>query len=463
MRPHGRIFFLPGLLLLWTLVVLVSEPKEGKRRPLHFSAPPPTAATARNSAAGSRRGYEVGVGGGGAICALFSTTTALAFAVAGQHPRVLAKGRASETMNDEHGSSKEGGGEEDHRKFEEDILYTDLMNQGLLEDGGGTHSIKGKPRESPLEAAKGPEAGENAKEEAVHNVSVSSPHGVRCHKAGHVGFIVLDRPEKLNAANLAMLSRIEDKLTQWYVDETVRVVILKSSSPRAFCAGGDVAAIAKSIAEDPKTSHPKKALMLEYQKVKVINSYLYSVGGTKLICYPSIFRLHLYIARNCVTMGFGAGLAAACSIRVATNTTLFAMPEAKIGFFPDVGYSTFESLFTACRIFLPCRAVQSGNRRMCLLLCNAPFHFVRLSRGVSAGAAIGVSGIAVGRNGSYGGSDLIALGIATHYVTEDKLPEVEKEILTVLNDQDIGTRIVLIVEEWFQAHLVLQDDERSIR
>jgi len=43
----------------------------------------------------------------------------------------------------------------------------------------------------------------------------------------------------------------------------------------------------------------------------------------------------------CFTVGGGVGLATHAPFRIATEKTLFGMPETKIGYFPDVGASFF--------------------------------------------------------------------------------------------------------------------------
>ena len=57
---------------------------------------------------------------------------------------------------------------------------------------------------------------------------------------GNAGTITLNRPEALNALSVEMVTEISDHLRAFADDDTIKLVLITSSSPRAFCAGGDV-------------------------------------------------------------------------------------------------------------------------------------------------------------------------------------------------------------------------------
>ena len=103
------------------------------------------------------------------------------------------------------------------------------------------------------------------------------------------------------------------------------MVIIKGSG-RAFCAGGDVAELAKWNKEGVEGQQRSSDYFgLEYKLDHLIATY------TK----P-------YVAfMDGITMGGGVGLSIHAPFRIATENTLFAMPETTIGFFPDVGASFF--------------------------------------------------------------------------------------------------------------------------
>ena len=97
---------------------------------------------------------------------------------------------------------------------------------------------------------------------------------------------------------------------------------------KSFCAGGDVAALALYNQEGPTGQARSKAYFgLEYQLDHLIATY-----SKPYIAYM-----------DGITMGGGAGLSVHAPIRIATERTIFAMPETSIGFFPDVGGSFFLS------------------------------------------------------------------------------------------------------------------------
>lgn len=106
------------------------------------------------------------------------------------------------------------------------------------------------------------------------------------------------------------------------------VIILKGAGPKALCAGGDVAALAIWNQEGPEGQQRSKDYFgLEYMLDHYIATY----------SKP-------YVAfMDGITMGGGVGLSVHAPFRIATERTVFAMPETTIGFFPDVGASFFLS------------------------------------------------------------------------------------------------------------------------
>ena len=58
--------------------------------------------------------------------------------------------------------------------------------------------------------------------------------------AGHVGVIELNRPKALNSLNVEMIRLIREAVDKWADDDWIQFIVIKSSSDRAFCAGGDV-------------------------------------------------------------------------------------------------------------------------------------------------------------------------------------------------------------------------------
>lgn len=132
--------------------------------------------------------------------------------------------------------------------------------------------------------------------------------------------IVLNRPRALNSLNLEMIRSIQKNLDEIEADEHCRFVLFYGTGDRGFCAGGDVKALAQAIQQ-------KSAL------------------GADLILeqeYDMLLRLHRFpkpviVLADGITMGAGLGLAASADITVATERTRMAMPETRIGFFPDVG------------------------------------------------------------------------------------------------------------------------------
>ena len=57
-------------------------------------------------------------------------------------------------------------------------------------------------------------------------------------QVGYAGIITLNRPEALNALTIAMVRDMSDSLIKWQDDDTVKLVIIRASAPRALCGRG---------------------------------------------------------------------------------------------------------------------------------------------------------------------------------------------------------------------------------
>ena len=185
---------------------------------------------------------------------------------------------------------------------------------------------------------------------------------VRIEHRGRALWLTLDRPAALNALTRPMCNAIQRALYDSIGDTGVALVVIEGAGERAFCAGGDV--VAMHAARGDATTW-EGFFRDEYRMNQTIARY------------PDP-----YVAiMDGITMGGGVGLSIHGRTRVATERTLFAMPETAIGMIPDVGG-------THALPRLP------GELGMWLALTGA-----RLK-----------------------GPDCLYAGIATHYVPDDRLP-----------------------------------------
>lgn len=140
-------------------------------------------------------------------------------------------------------------------------------------------------------------------------------------REGRAGLIRLTRPAALNALTHGMIKAMRRALTVWEADPEVACIVVEGEG-RAFCSGGDVIAAYKA---GRNGTPPYEFFADEY----CLNAHIGRYSK------PYIAFL------DGIVMGGGAGISVHGSHRVATENTLFAMPEVGIGFFPDVGGSAF--------------------------------------------------------------------------------------------------------------------------
>jgi 3-hydroxyisobutyryl-CoA hydrolase len=103
-------------------------------------------------------------------------------------------------------------------------------------------------------------------------------------------------------------------------------VIVMRGAGRALCAGGDVAQLAEWNKEGPEGQEKSK----EYFALEYNLDHLIATLKKPYVSYM-----------DGITMGGGVGLSVHAPFRIATENTLFAMPETTIGFFPEVGGTFF--------------------------------------------------------------------------------------------------------------------------
>ncbi len=150
------------------------------------------------------------------------------------------------------------------------------------------------------------------------------PH-IKCEKRGSLGLLTLDRPKALNALTHGMITALRSQLEAWAGDAAIKAVAIRGAGDRAFCAGGDIRAVAQSVSAG--SDEGARLLRDEYHVNALIGDYP----------KPYIALIHG------ICMGGGAGLSVHGPFRLADASLDFAMPETAIGFIPDVGSSHFLS------------------------------------------------------------------------------------------------------------------------
>ncbi|WP_070157799.1 enoyl-CoA hydratase/isomerase family protein [Sphingobium phenoxybenzoativorans] len=193
-----------------------------------------------------------------------------------------------------------------------------------------------------------------------------------------VGRIRLNRPKAIHALTPGMCEAVNEALLAWRKDDAVVAVMIDHAPApdgdpklsRGFCAGGDIALIANSAKAD--CVEAERFFHVEYRM-----NHLLFVYDKPIVAFI-----------DGITMGGGVGISLPARYRVATERTMFAMPETGIGLFPDVGGGWF----------LP-----------------------RLPGRI--GAYLAATG------GRIDGADAKAIGLATHYMPSEKLEDVKAKIM----------------------------------
>jgi enoyl-CoA hydratase/carnithine racemase len=153
--------------------------------------------------------------------------------------------------------------------------------------------------------------------------SAHSPAVLLEKKSGAVTTLVMNRPERLNALNNELAAALNETLLRIAEDATVHVVVLTGAG-RAFCAGGDLGAIAKGRERgDMQSLEP------------LLRAGMQAVLTMRAMPQPVI------AAVNGAAAGAGMNVALAADIRVAAEEAVFGQNFVKVGLYPDYGGTYF--------------------------------------------------------------------------------------------------------------------------
>jgi enoyl-CoA hydratase/carnithine racemase len=135
---------------------------------------------------------------------------------------------------------------------------------------------------------------------------------------GAVRHVVLNRPEKRNAMNVALLRELGETLRTAAADTDVHCVVLRGEGP-AFSAGADVNELAASVRE----------LGRAYREI-----FLGCANACEEMTKPVVCQIHGVCAGGALELALG------CDLRIASSDAQLGLPEVKFGVIPDVGGST---------------------------------------------------------------------------------------------------------------------------
>jgi 2-(1,2-epoxy-1,2-dihydrophenyl)acetyl-CoA isomerase len=134
-----------------------------------------------------------------------------------------------------------------------------------------------------------------------------------------IATLVMNRPDRLNALNNELAVAINDALGRLAADGAVRVVVITGAG-RAFCAGGDLAALGKGH-QTGRTQELEPILR----------------AGMQMVLKMRTMPQPVIAAVNGPAAGAGMNIALAADIRIAAEEATFGQNFVKVGLFPDYG------------------------------------------------------------------------------------------------------------------------------
>ena len=139
---------------------------------------------------------------------------------------------------------------------------------------------------------------------------------VRVETTEGIRTLMVDRPEKLNALNSAVLEMLEARLAEAQSAMDLRCLIITGAGEKAFIAGADIGELARLTPLDGR-EHARRGQAL--------------LDRIENLPFPSIAAI------NGFAYGGGLELALACTLRVASENAKMGLPETSLGILPGFG------------------------------------------------------------------------------------------------------------------------------
>ena len=243
---------------------------------------------------------------------------------------------------------------------------------------------------------------------------------VRVEKDGPIAWLILNRPEKLNAMGLDFFDRVARYFTEFDEDPEVRVAVIKAEG-ESFTAGIDLMELAPLVQGEGAAFREK--LRKQIQKLQD------AISGVERCRKPVIAAAH----GHCI--GGGVDLLSACDIRMASADTVFGIRETRMAIIADlgtlqrlphiIGHGRFRELALTGRDFLAEEAFRIGFiTHLCKDRLSLYQDAEKLAREIAQGPPLTVQGVKDVINysrdrGVFPGLDYVAQKNATTLPCED--------------------------------------------
>lgn len=147
------------------------------------------------------------------------------------------------------------------------------------------------------------------KNKIMNNINITT--------ANHIATVTINRPEKLNALNVATIQELHESFVALEKNSDIRAIILTGTGEKAFVAGADIAEFAHFSVEE--------------------GAKLAAEGQAKLFNFIENLSKPVIAAVNGFALGGGLELAMACHFRVAADNAKMGLPEVSLGVIPGYG------------------------------------------------------------------------------------------------------------------------------